>query len=211
MSEQPIQSTDQSIESSQPVSNRPRLGLLIFLIIPIIGLIIAATIAFRQPQAASELQPDPSTYVPQTLIGAVAPEGNLQTLEATPFDLRTTRGKWVLLNFWATWCGPCVEEMPTLQKVNAGEFDSDKVRLSVLAVNRQEDASTIRAFLDENKIDLPIAVDETGRFSRAYAITNLPRTFILDPDGVIRYQVIGMMRPEAIRKYIEDIELKYVN
>jgi len=94
----------------------------------------------------------------------------------------------VLVNFWATWCGPCVQEMPSIQRLKeklAGR------PFAVLAVNLDEPESRIRNFLAKVAVDFPILLDPERKTSRAWNARILPATYIVGPDGKIRYSVIG--------------------
>jgi thiol-disulfide isomerase/thioredoxin len=112
----------------------------------------------------------------------------LKTLGDEPHRLEDYRGRVVLLNFWATWCTPCREEMPSigqLRKKLAGR------PFSVLAVNVDEPDSRVRKFLAEVPLEFPVVLDPGGRTTRAWKVRILPASFIIGPDGRIRYAVVG--------------------
>ena len=124
--------------------------------------------------------------------GALGPRGapplELRTLDGQPLALADLRGKVVLVNFWATWCEPCVEEMPSLQRLR------DRLgaaRCEVLAVNYQEGEPRIRAFLQKVPLDLPIVRDTDGGVARAWKVRIFPTTFVVDADQSIRYLLTG--------------------
>jgi peroxiredoxin len=103
-------------------------------------------------------------------------------------QLRDYRGQVVLVNFWATWCAPCREEMPsigTLKRRLAGR------PFVVLAVNVNEPGSRIRKFLADLPLDFPVLADTDGRTTRAWGVRVLPATFVIARDGRIRYVARG--------------------
>ena len=98
------------------------------------------------------------------------------------------RGRVVLVNFWATWCGPCRDEMPSLQRLK------DKLAgrpFVVLAVNLDEPESRIRTFLSQMKVDFTILLDPGKTAARAWDARILPASFVIGPDGSIRYSLVG--------------------
>ena len=116
------------------------------------------------------------------------PALELKDLGGQAHRLQDYRGKVVLLNFWATWCGPCRDEMPSigeLRKKLAGR------PFSVLAVNVDEPDSRVRKFLTEVPLEFPVVLDEGGRTTKAWNVRILPASYLVGPDGRIRYAVIG--------------------
>jgi thiol-disulfide isomerase/thioredoxin len=97
-------------------------------------------------------------------------------------------GRPVLLNFWATWCGPCKREIPFLEEIYTGWTDTGLV---IYTVNMGEDPDTVKAFMTENKMALPVIFDPNKQISRLYGITAIPTTYFIDADGIIRQKVIG--------------------
>jgi thiol-disulfide isomerase/thioredoxin len=113
----------------------------------------------------------------------------LATLAGQRLDLRALRGKLVLVNFWASWCPPCVHEMPSMQRLK------DKLAgrpFEILAVNMGETERDIRAFLDAKvRIDFPVLLDPDGRTLKAWKVFVFPTSYVLDADGRIRLGVFG--------------------
>jgi peroxiredoxin len=101
------------------------------------------------------------------------------------------KGKVVFLNFWATWCPPCREEMPSMETLYRRLKDAG---LEFLAVDIQEKPKQVEAFIRENSLSFPVALDESGRISGIYGIRSIPATFIIDRDGSIIAAVIGGRR-----------------
>lgn len=107
------------------------------------------------------------------------------------------RGQVVVLNFWATWCGPCKLEMPSLQSLHEDRADAGVVVLGLATDVGADDP--IRAFLDERAITYPVG-RATNEHRRAFGgIRGIPTTFIIDRDGVVRHRVVGYFAPPAMR------------
>ncbi|GAB4400195.1 MAG: redoxin domain-containing protein [Anaerolineales bacterium] len=136
-------------------------------------------------------------------IGKPAVDFELETLTGEAIHLSDLRGKVVLLNFWATWCGPCRAEMPAIQ----ARYAALQPDLVVLAVNDNETQSDVQAFVDELGITFPVLLDPRARVNRAYLITALPTTFIIDAEGIIRAQHIGSLSERQLDGYLQLVGL----
>jgi thiol-disulfide isomerase/thioredoxin len=117
-----------------------------------------------------------------------APNFTLNTPENTGISLASLRGRVVFLNFWATWCGPCRTEMPSMEALYGRLKGRD---FEILAVDAQERPSEVTAFLRQYRLSFPSVLDSAGRVSRLYNITALPTTFILDREGNIILRLVG--------------------
>ena len=137
----------------------------------------------------------PATAIPEGInVGNMAIDFQLQTLDGKTVKLSDLRGKPVLVNFWATWCGPCRSEMPYLQQIN----DSYAVKgLVVLEVDIGEDSATIQKFMTELNLSMTVPMDTDKKVAKAYGITAIPSTFLIDKDGIIRGKVVGAFRDKA--------------
>ena len=139
-------------------------------------------------------------------IGNLAPDFQLTTFTGDNISLWGLRGKPVLLNFWATWCGPCKFEMPFLQQIH--ESYSDK-GLVLLAVDFGEKPDKIQKFMDTNNVTLtmPMPMDTDGKVTtKTYLVGALPTTFLIDKEGIIRQKVIGAFaNKEAIENELKKI------
>ncbi len=128
--------------------------------------------------------------------GFPAPDFALDELNGAPVSLAAQHGQFVIVNFWASWCGPCRAEMPTIQKLYAAKRERG---LQVLAVNStfQDNEVGARTFVQEFNLTFPILLDRDGAVSQRYRLQALPSTFIIDRKGVIRSVVIGGPMTEA--------------
>ncbi|WP_254781900.1 TlpA disulfide reductase family protein [Modestobacter sp. DSM 44400] len=110
-------------------------------------------------------------------------------------------GRPTLLNLWATWCGPCREEMPLLQEAHARS--GEQVRF--LGVDVQDDPEAARWFLDEHGIGYPHLVDREGELLRGLGMHGLPVTLALDGDGRVVDRAVGQLTPEELQRLIDDL------
>jgi thiol-disulfide isomerase/thioredoxin len=120
--------------------------------------------------------------------GGATPALALKDLEGGQHRLADYRGRVILINFWATWCGPCRDEMPSIQRLKeklAGK------PFAVLAVNLDEPESRIRKFLSGMKLDFTILLDPGRQAAQAWNARILPASFIIGPDGRVRYTLVG--------------------
>lgn len=109
-------------------------------------------------------------------------------LQGTSRTLSDLRGKAVLINFWASWCEPCIAEMPSLQSL-AQRYGRDT--LVVLAVNFKETAPTVERFVQRNAVTLPVLLDAQGDAARAWGATVFPTTVLINPQGRVKGVVHG--------------------
>ena len=149
----------------------------------VVGLALLVT-----PAAAQVLKP---------WSGGATPPLELSDLQGANHRLADYRGKVVLVNFWATWCVPCRDEMPSIERLRAS---LEGRRFVVLAVNLAEPQSRIRKFLEAMPVGFAVLLDHDTKTTRAWQAKLLPATYIVGPDGRIRYQHVGELdwsRPEV--------------
>ena len=128
-------------------------------------------------------------------IGAIAPDFEWTGADGQTLRLSSYRGKVVVVNFWATWCPPCREELPALQRVAASESD-----VVVLEVDLMEPGDKARSFLDSLGLDrLQPVLDSDGATTRRFGVLSLPSTFFVDRAGVIRHLELTAVTEEQIR------------
>jgi peroxiredoxin len=146
----------------------------------VIAVALAAALGFSslQEHKGYALQP-----------GRVAPSFRLPSLAGGEVELASFRGKIVVVNFWATWCPPCVEEMPSLERLHRALGNEGLV---VLSVSGDEDVGALRRFVSEHGVSFPVLRDPGGRLAaEAYHTTGYPETFVIDGQGVLSESVIG--------------------
>ena len=120
--------------------------------------------------------------------GDRAPGFSLQALDGKTVSLADFRGKVILVHFWATWCPPCVEEMPALERLR---HSLDSERFALLTVSADEDRSQVESYRDRLKLSLPILLDPSHEVSRAYQTYRYPESFLLDREGKVVSRFVG--------------------
>ena len=135
--------------------------------------------------------------IPSPREGFPAPDFTLDTLGGESATLSAYRGKVVIVNLWASWCGPCRAEMPAIQKVYAANRERG---LEVLAVNStfQDSQADAQEFAQNLGLTFPILLDRDGAVSKRYLLRALPSTFFIDRKGIIRSVVFGGPVTEAV-------------
>ncbi len=129
--------------------------------------------------------------------GFTAPDFTLSTPDGEPITLADLRGHPIILNLWASWCGPCRAEMPALQRVHEAYQDTGLVLLAVNATH-QDSQSAALAFAAEYGLTFPVLLDLDGQVSHLYELRALPSTYFIRPDGLIEEVVIGGPMAEAL-------------
>lgn len=133
--------------------------------------------------------------------GGEAPPLELQDLAGNAHRLESYRGQVVLVNFWATWCEPCREEMPSLERLRQSLQGRP---FTVLAVNLAEPPSRIRAFLEKMPLGFPVLLDRDTAAAKAWKARILPASYVVDAHGRIRYTYAGELdwSQESVRRTI---------
>ena len=136
--------------------------------------------------------------------GRPAPDFQLQDLDGQTVSLGELQGRPVMVNFWATWCGPCRMEMPYIEEVfNDPEWQ--EAGLVILAVNLGESAEVAGQFMKENGLTFPVLLDTSREVAKAYNVSAIPTTYFVDKNGIIKDVKIGTFRNKA------EIDWKLVN
>src|SRR6266511_3167332 len=116
--------------------------------------------------------------------------------------LSACRGHVLVMNFWASWCGPCRLEAPGLRRTSE-RYWAQGVRF--LGVDYRDDKAAARAFVDEFRIPYPSVFDPPGTLAHRYELIGLPSTFIIDPRGTIRYRFVGYMQQDVLEAALDDV------
>ena len=174
--------------------------LPVLLVVAIVGVIVA------RRGAGQPTRPDLSTV---TFVASPVPEHRtapgftLPLLDGTgPTSLARYPGKIVVLNLWASWCGPCRDESPKLQSV----WESYRsLGVQFLGVDQQDSKAEASAFVREFGLTYPIAFDPDGSVAASYGALGLPTTFVIDASGVIRYRFLGRVDPAGLQDVLQGL------
>ena len=155
-------------------------------------LLLATLLCCATPAAAQQLKP---------WSGGATPALELRDLEGRLHRLSDYRGKVVLVNFWATWCEPCREEMPSMNRLRGSLA---RQPFEVLAVNLAESEARIRRFMEQVPLEFTVLMDRDSAAAKAWQARVLPISFLVGPDGRIRYSVLGEIdwTQDSVRKAI---------
>ena len=157
------------------------------------GPAVAHTIA-----PASKLLDDSAPAdIPQ--VGQPAPDFQYTMMDGSTHTLAQLRGKKVLINFWATWCGPCRSEMPDLQKALGEAGDA----VVLLGVNKAQELKEIGPFADELRISFPLIANPAGDIAGRYGAQNLPTSYFINSDGTIGLRKTGVMNYTFIKAHLD--------
>ena len=148
--------------------------------------------------ACAPAAPPPANTPEVTEAPFFAPDFALATLDGETVRLSDLRGGWVALNFWATWCNPCVQEMPALAQVAETYQD----RLTLLAINVREPAVTVADFLALHDLALTVLITPDDATLAGYQVLGLPQTVVVAPDGDIVWRQFG---PIDIEQFESDL------
>lgn len=133
-------------------------------------------------------------------IGEPAPNFYMTTADGRTLTLESLRGRPVIINHWATWCGPCRLEMPEI--VKAARENPDLV---VIAANHMEGAANVEAFAREFEMMMPVVLDAEGRLSELFAVRAFPTTQFIDRDGRLAAEWIGLLTPERLQELLAGV------
>jgi cytochrome c biogenesis protein CcmG/thiol:disulfide interchange protein DsbE len=159
----------------------PRTALVVAAVAAVLVAILVAVLATRAPST------ERVSHSP--LIGRLAPAIAGTTLDGETFDLASQRGRWVVVNFFATWCIPCIEEHPELLAFDeAHAVTGDASVVSILFDDEPEDA---RAEFAKRGGDWPVVIDEEGAVGVAYGVARVPESFLVAPDGTVVQRLVG--------------------
>lgn len=175
--------------------------LPLVLILTISALLIGRSLT--TPQTAGV----PESFEAYTKVGAPMPQFTVTTLDGKKFDVGSSKGKVLVVNLWATWCGPCKQEMPRLEKEVWKK--ANPADLEMVAVAREETNDKIAQFRKANGYTFPMAADPDRRIFKLFASAGIPRTYIVGRDGKILFQSLGYEDAEFDKfKTVLEAELK---
>lgn len=136
-------------------------------------------------------------------VGYQAPHFSLTGLDNQTYGLAGSREKPLVINFWASWCGPCRMEAPDLRKL----YEKYHKQLDFYAVNvtSNDDLDSAKAFVDAYKLPFPIPLDMKGEVASKYRVNAFPTTYLIDRQGVVRQKIIGMLEPAQFEQELKKL------
>lgn len=153
-----------------------------------------------EAEEPADIPPSETSSEAEFASGKPAPDFTLKNLQGEDVSLSDYKGKIVLVNFWATWCGYCDMEMPDIQRL-----DDENEDLVVLAVDVMEDKETVENYINEGGYNFEVVLDEDGSISKAYLVSGYPTSYFIDPEGILLGGVPGMMTYDQMNQILADI------
>lgn len=154
--------------------------------------------------SANGVGTEPSTLLPAPIIGHPAPEFTLTTLDGQTVSLSDFHGKPIILNFWASWCGPCRLEMPHLQEAYS-RHGADMPILGINLTNREGKLEGVESFLDEFGVTFPVVLDADGEVAALYEVRGQPASVFIDADGTVQTIFYGPINQQFINEQINEL------
>ena len=168
-----------------------------------LGVGIVIFFGFLQDDAPPKVSEITEGSAPQPVpsLDAPAPGFALISLNGDSIQLEDYRGKPVLLNFWATWCAPCRLEMPAFQS----HFEKYDGEFAIVAVNNAEAPEDVQAFVAELGLTFDILLDPEAEVQHLYLVRGYPTSVLIDADGIVRAQHIGLMTEDQLDEYLQEL------
>lgn len=150
----------------------------------------------EKPEAAADQGDGVIEFKPGMPIkeGVQAPDFTGELIDGTSITLSELQGKPVIINFWATWCGPCVKEMPAFERLKDDFGD----KIGIIAVNCGDDAGTVKDFVEENGYTFPVVLDEEYSISMLYPTNSIPYTVVVDAEGKVTHISTGALDADTM-------------
>jgi cytochrome c biogenesis protein CcmG, thiol:disulfide interchange protein DsbE len=177
------------------VPRRGRTALVVSLVVAVLAVAFVLVLATRDP--ATDRQAD------SRLIGQAAPAVAGETLDGGSFDLDDHQGRWVVVNFFATWCVPCQQEHPELVAFDDAHRRAGDAR--VVSVLYDDSPADAREYFADNGGDWPVVLDD-GSIANDYGVTGVPETYLVAPNGRVAAKLVGGVTQDGMDRFIQEVE-----
>jgi cytochrome c biogenesis protein CcmG/thiol:disulfide interchange protein DsbE len=185
-----------AVLDTSEVPRRRRTGLVVSAVVAVVAIGFVAVLATREP--ATDRRAD------SPLVGKVVPALSGETLDGGSFDVDDQQGRWVVVNFFATWCVPCQQEHPELVEFDeAHRRSGDAVLVSVLFEDEPTDA---RGYFARNGGDWPVVVDDDLQIATGFGVPKVPETYVVAPNGRVVAKLVGGVTRDGLEGVIDDFE-----
>jgi len=175
---------------------RRRRGSVVWVAVPVavVLVLLILVLATRDP-ATDRVAKSPR-------LGKPAPAVVGSTLDGGTYDLGERSGRWVVVNFFATWCPPCVKEHPELRAF-AAEHE-ERGDAEVVSVVFQDGEAKVEQFFEKNGGDWPVVFDDGTRIALDFGVTNVPESYLIDPNGIVRVKLIGGVTRDGLNRQLQE-------
>lgn len=188
--------TDTLTDSDSGDADGPRSALVSVLVVAVVVALLVAVLATRDPNVERVTQ--------SPLIGKVAPPVSGHTLDGADFDLSSQRGRWVVVNFFATWCVPCLAEHPELASFDERHAPAgDASVVSVLFDDKPDEA---RRVFRARGGSWPVVIDPRGAIGVAFGVARVPESFLVAPDGTVVQRLVGGVTAAQLDRILAQYE-----
>jgi cytochrome c biogenesis protein CcmG/thiol:disulfide interchange protein DsbE len=175
---------------------RRRRGSAVWLVVPVAVVLVLLILALATRDPATD------RVAKSPRLGKPAPAVEGETLGGGTYDLGERAGRWVVVNFFATWCVPCVKEHPELRAFAAEHEEIGDAE--VVSVVFQDGEPQVERFFEENGGEWPVVFDEGTRIGLDFGVTGVPESYLVDPNGIVRVKLIGGVTRDGLNRQLQE-------
>jgi len=178
-------------------------GIVVLMVSGIVDLAPSVTIGIAQEKSNEVNANEMEVGLKE---GNKAPDFQLSSLDGIEMRLSDMRGKVVFLNFWATWCPPCKEELPHMQKFYQVQKKNEVEVLAVNLTTAERNVNGLEKFVKDNGLTFPVLLDKKGEIGQTYQAFTIPTSYLIDKEGIIRKKLIGPMDVKMMNDLVNSLE-----